>query len=158
MNIHFSYDKKAVLQALRFHFLSLREIRLMIIVVNVFALLSAVLFYMKKIYPLAFLLGSFLWFSLMIVFWFLMPALVYRRNDTFKDHFDMNFNDEGFSLGNERGTRRYDWTRLSKFMETPAFFYFYFDPRTFFIIPKSAFTGTDDVHSLRQLLREKVKV
>ena len=69
MTIHFSYDKKQVLQALRYHFLARPEIRIMIIVVNVFALLSAVLYYLKKIYPFAFLMGSTLWFVLMLTFW-----------------------------------------------------------------------------------------
>jgi hypothetical protein len=38
MKVSFTYDKKQVLQALRYHFLSRKEIRLMIILVNVFAL------------------------------------------------------------------------------------------------------------------------
>ena len=54
MTVHFGYDKKQVLQALRYHLLNRKEIRLMIILVNVFALLSAALFYFKKILPLAF--------------------------------------------------------------------------------------------------------
>src|SRR5688500_8726199 len=64
MTINFTYDKKQVLQALRYHFLSKKEIRLMIILVNVFALASVVLFYTKKILPFAFLVGSLLWFGL----------------------------------------------------------------------------------------------
>src|SRR6476619_2081887 len=87
MTVSFSYDKKQVLQALRYHFLSKMEIRVMIILVNVFALLSAILFYFRKILPFAFLVGSFLWFSLMIVFWFVLPGMVYRRAATFRDHF-----------------------------------------------------------------------
>src|SRR5215212_12116921 len=105
MTIQFSYDKKQVLQALRYHFLSKREIRLMIILVNVFALLSAALFYFKKILPFAFLVGSVMWFGLMISFWFVLPGTVYRRAATFKDHFIMNFEERSFSVGNERGSR-----------------------------------------------------
>jgi hypothetical protein len=78
MTIHFTYDKRQVLQALRYHFISRPEIRIMIIVVNVFALLSAALFYFKKITPLAMLTGSTLWFVLMITFWFLLPSTVYN--------------------------------------------------------------------------------
>ncbi|HEX2606122.1 MAG TPA: YcxB family protein, partial [Flavisolibacter sp.] len=109
MKVEFSYNKKQVLQALRYHFLSKKEIRLMIILVNVFALVTAALFYTKKILPFAFLVGSFLWFSLMITFWFLLPGLVYRRASTFKDHFIMNFEDDNFSVGNERGSRSWPW-------------------------------------------------
>src|SRR6476661_7930336 len=107
MTVSFSYNKKQVLQALRYHFLTRPEIRIMIIVVNVFAFITAALFYFKKILPLAFLTGSFLWFALMISFWIIMPGSVYRRAATFKDHFTMNFNEDDFSIGNERGSRSF---------------------------------------------------
>lgn len=74
MTVQFDYNKRQVIQALRYHFLARPEIRIMIIIVNVFALLSAVLFYAKAITPLAFLVGSTLWFVLMITFWFLLPS------------------------------------------------------------------------------------
>ncbi|TCZ74874.1 YcxB family protein [Flaviaesturariibacter aridisoli] len=156
MKIPIQYERKAVIQALRYHFLSRREIRLMIILVNVFALASAVLFYMHKILPLAFLLGSFLWFSLMLVFWWVLPLLVYRRNETFQDHFTMEFFDDGFRLGNERGERFFPWKRLSTYTETPGFLYFYFDPRSFFLVPTKGFATADDLQEIRMLLRQQV--
>lgn len=157
MTIHFSYDKKQVLQALRYHFLARPEIRIMIIVVNVFALFTAVLFYFKKILPLAFLTGSALWFFLMLSFWFFLPATVYRRAATFKDHFTMAFEENEFSVGNERGSRSWGWNKLSKFIETPQFFHLYFDARSFFLVPKDGFANTDEVYQLRQLLKQKVQ-
>ncbi|GAB4092787.1 YcxB family protein [Flaviaesturariibacter terrae] len=156
MKIPIEYERKDVIQALRYHFLSRREIRLMIILVNVFALTSAVLFYMGKVLPLAFLLGSFLWFTLMLVFWIVMPWWVYRRNETFRDSFTMEFFDDGFRLANERGQRFFAWSRLSRFTETPGFLYFYFDPRSFFLVPKSGFANSDDIHEIRVLLRDRV--
>jgi hypothetical protein len=157
MTISFDYDKKKVLQALRYHFLSKREIRLMIILVNVFAFVAATLFFMKKILPFAFLFSSFLWFILMISFWFVLPGLVYRRSATFLDHFTMHFEDEHFSVGNERGSREWKWNALSSFLESPHFFYLYFDARSFFLVPKEAFANTDEIYQMRHLLQEKVK-
>jgi hypothetical protein len=129
----------------------------MIILVNVFALVSATLFYFKKILPFAFLVGSFLWFFLMISFWFILPGLVYRRNATFQDHFTMSFEEDTFSLGNERGSRSFPWKALSSFLETPYFFYLYFDNRSFFLIPKNGFPTTEEVYEARQLFKEKIK-
>ena len=157
MTVNFSYDKKQVLQALRFHFLARPEIRIMIILVNVFAMASAALFYFKKVTPLAFLVGSAMWFVLMISFWFVLPGSVYRRASTFQDHFTMNFEEDHFSVGNERGARSWDWKALSKFMETPNFFHLYFDARSFFLVPKNSFANTDEVYELRQLLKAKVQ-
>ena len=157
MTISFTYDKRQVMQALRYHFISRPEIRIMIILVNVFALLCAVLYYFKKIADFALLTGSFMWLFLMISFWFVMPALVYRRAATFKDSFTMKFEEEGFSLGNERGSKAWPWKALSTFMESPNFFHLYFDSRSFFLVPKNGFSNRDEIYELRQLLKKKVK-
>ena len=157
MRIEFDYNKKQVLQALRYHFLSKLEIRAMIILVNVFAFASAALFYFKKILPFAFLVGSFLWFSLMIAFWFILPGSVYRRATTFKDHFIMDFGESSFSVGNERGSRSWDWSSVKSFLETPHFFHLYFDSRSFFLVPKNGFANTDEIYEMRQLLKAKIK-
>jgi len=98
-----------------------------------------------------------MWFFLMISFWFVMPAMVYKRAATFKDHFTMNFGEEGFSLGNERGSREWPWKALSTFMESPNFFHLYFDSRSFFLVPKNSFRDRDEIFQLRQLLKAKVK-
>jgi hypothetical protein len=157
MVIHFSYDKRQVMQALRYHFISRPEFKIMLILVNVFALTCVVLYYFKKITDVAVLTGSFMWFFLMISFWFVMPAMVYKRAATFRDSFTMKFEDEGFSLGNERGSKAWSWKALSTFMETPNFFHLYFDSRSFFLVPKNCFNNSDEVYQLRQLLKRKVK-
>jgi len=158
MTIHFSYDKKKVIQALRYHFISRPELRIMLILINVFAIASAALFYFEKVTSLAFMTGSFLWFFFMIVFWFVLPGFVYRRAATFRDHFTMNFEENEFTLGNERGSRSWSWKSLSKFVESPHFFHLYFDSRSFFLVPKSACKNQDQVFELRQLLKQKIAV
>lgn len=156
MTIHFTYDKRQVIQALRYHFITRPELRIMIILVNVFALTAAILFYLKKITPLAFLIGSLLWFGLMISIWFILPGVVYKRAATFQDHFTMDFGEEQFTLGNERGSRSWPWKALSSFLESPHFFHLYFDSRSFFLVPKSGCKTSDEVFQLRQLLKEKI--
>jgi len=157
MTIQFTYEKGKVLQGLRYHFITRPELRFMIILVNVFALLSAILFYLRIVTPLAFFIGSTLWFMMMISVWFLLPGVIYKRTATFRDHFTMNFEEEFFSLGNERGSRSWPWKTLSAFLESPHFFHLYFDSRTFFLVPKSGCKSSDEVFELRQLLKEKIK-
>jgi hypothetical protein len=157
MTISFDYDKRQVLQALRYHFISRPEIRIMIILVNVFALACIALYYFKKIAAFAVLTSSCMWFFLMISFWFAMPAMVYKRAATFRDKFTMRFEDEGFSLSTDRGSKKWPWKALSTFMESPNFFHLYFDSRSFFLVPKNGFSGRDEIHEMRALLKEKVK-
>lgn len=153
---YFSYDKAKVIQALRYHFISRREIKILMILVNVFALLSAGLFFFKKISPLAFLISSALWFSMMLLFWFLLPLVIYKRAQTFRDSFKVSLDHTEFGIENERGSRSWSWTEFSTWMESPHFYHLYFNSRSFFIIPKDAFEG-DAVHEARNVLREKIK-
>ena len=157
MTIYFGYEKPKVLQALRYHFISRPEIRIMLILVNVFAIASITLYAFKKVTPLAFLVGSFLWVVLMISFWFILPGMVYRRAATFKHEFSMDFEENGFTLRHEKGSKDWPWTALKYYVESPHFFHLYFDSRSFFLVPKSGCKDSDEVHALRLLIRSKVK-
>ena len=157
MVIYFEYEKGQVLQALRYHFISKPEIRIMLVLVNVFALASITLYAFGKITPAAFFMGTFLWIILMISFWFILPGVVYRRAETFKHSFSMEFGDDGFKLNHERGHRAWPWSSLSNFIESPHFFHLYFDSRSFFLVPKSGCRDRDEVSELRNILKERVK-
>jgi len=152
----FTYNKPKVIQALRYHFITRKEIKTMIIVVNIFAIISAFLFFFKKISPLAFLVSSILWFTLMIAFWFILPNSIYKKAATFKDGFKVSFQDQHLFLENERGSKSWPWTNFTCFIESLHFFHLYFNSRSFFLIPKSAFDGSA-VYDARKFLSEKIK-
>ena len=152
---HFNYDKGKVIQALRYHFITRKEIKVMMIMVNVFAILSAALFFMRKVSPLAFLISSVLWFSLMIAFWFLLPIMIYKKSVTFRDRLKVTLGNDEFTIENERGRRSWPWKDFKTRLESPHFFHLYFDSRSFFIIPKEAFPG-DALPAARDLLSAKI--
>src|ERR1700722_9485172 len=156
MIIHFGYDKKQVLQALRYHFITRPEIKALLIVVNVFTIISAVLFYMNKIQPLSFLIFSVLWFLLIITIWKFLPASIYKKAETFRDTFSMSINDNEVVLDTSRGAHAWQWNSFSSFLESPYFFHLYFNSRSFFLVPKDAFKGILELQEVRQLLREKI--
>lgn len=156
ITIQFSYRRKQVLQALRYHFIARSEIKLLIILVNVFALFAAGVFYFKMVSPVAFLVSSLLWFSLMMAFWIVLPLTIYSRTRTFKDHFTLHFEEKGMLLENDKGKKWWDYQAFSYVVETPEFFHLYVDPRSFFLIPKDAFADSDQTHEVRLLLREKI--
>jgi hypothetical protein len=153
---YFSYSKPKVLQALRFHFFSRNEIKIMIVVVNIFAISAAVLYFTGKVSPLAFLLSSTLWFALMLAFWFVLPMIIYKKAATFKDHFKVSFEDQHMFLENERGSRSWPWKDFSSFVESTNFFHLYFNSQSFFLIPKTAFEK-ENLYDVRKLLKEKIK-
>lgn len=153
---YFEYNKAKVIQALRYHFISRREIKIMMILVNVFALLSASLFFMKKITPVAFLLSSFLWFLMMILFWFLLPRIIYRKSPSFKEKYRIKIDDNALTVESERGSKSFNWQDFFSWMESPHFFHVYFNATSFFLIPKEAFEGELEQQT-RIYFKEKIK-
>jgi hypothetical protein len=156
MTVQFGYDKKQVIQALRYHFLMRQEIKVLLVLINVFAITSAVLFAMKKIQAISFLIFSFLWFLLMLVIWRILPGSIYRRSLTFKDHFIMHFEDENVVLETAKGSKGWPWKKFSHFVESPYFFHLYFDARSFFLVPKDSFKSITDLQDAREMLRKKI--
>lgn len=152
---YFTYNKKKVLQALRYHFITRKEIKILIIVVNLFAIIAAALYYFKKVTAYAFIGSSVLWFSLMISFWYILPGIIYNRASTFKDKLKVSFDPQHMFIENERGSRSWPWSAFSTMLESPDFFHLYFDSRTFFIIPKEAFEP-EQLQEVRKLLKEKI--
>lgn len=157
MTIYFGYDKPKVMQALRYYYLSMKEIRFMVILVNVFALISIVLFFMKLVRPEYFLLGVFMWIAVLLSFWFILPLAIYRRTIMFRHEFGMSFNNEGFGLVQGAAPKNWPWKALKYYIESPHFFHLHFDRRTFFLIPKNENHSDDEVHELRKLIRDHVK-
>ncbi len=157
MQIRFTYEKRQVIQALRLHFIGRNEVRILIILVNVFAVIAAILFYFQMVSPLAFLLSSLLWVFLMISFWFILPNSVYKKTSTFKDAFKMKLNNEGIILENPRGQVEWEWNRFSRMVESPNFFHLYFDSKSFFLLPKNTTEETTDISNIRTLLKSKIQ-
>ncbi len=157
MRLKINYKKPQVLQALRYHFISRREIKLMMILVNVFALLAAGLFYFKLITPLPFLMSSVLWLSMMAAFWIWLPQLVYRRSRTFKDSFFIHIDENHLTIETEKTNKIWAWREFSSLIETPGFFHLYFDSRSFFLIPKDVFDNSDDIQKVRVMMRDKIR-
>ena len=158
MILSFGYDKKQVLDALRKHFFSRKEIRLLVIAINVFAIFSALLYYFKVIQPLAFLLFSFLWFALWLTIRVFLPSSIYRRSLTFKEHFTVRLDEQGILLQTDHGDQRWSWGQFSTFSESLNFYYLYFNPRSFFLIPKDAFHDLSEQTQARELFRQHIQV
>ncbi len=124
--------------------------------INVFALFSAALFYFKRVSPVAFLISSFLWIVLMISFWFVLPYSVYGKAATFKSTFTIKFKENGIVLESEKGFMEWGWKKFTTYFETPHFIHLYFDSRSFFLVPKAAFSGPESLSDLRVLLNRHI--
>jgi hypothetical protein len=157
MTVQFGYNKRQVLDGLRGHFFSKPEIKTLAIVINVFAILSAILFYLKRIQALPFLIFSVLWFLLWLSIRRFLPLSIYKRSATFQDTFILSLEERGVLLETERGSQLWQWKDFSGFKETLYFFHLYFDSRSFFMIPKDSFKDIPEIQAARQLLKAHIK-
>lgn len=156
MQFSFSYDKKKTIQALRYHFIAKKDIRVLMILVNVFAVVAAVLFYTKKVRPEPFLLGSCVWIFMMAAIWYILPYSIYKKTPTFQERFIAGINEVGLTFENERGEAHWPWSRFERFIETPYFFHFYFDSKSFILLPKDDI-GNEMQHEIRGILNRNIK-
>lgn len=154
MSIEIQYQKPKVVQALRYHFIRQTEIKALLVIVNIYAITTAILLFYKKIRPELFLLGSLLWIILMVFFWYLLPYLFYRKADLFKFKWVFAFTKFGATLSSDKGDATWNWSEVHHYFESPYFFHFYFGPKTFFIIPKEHIT-IEQQHEIRGFLTRK---
>jgi hypothetical protein len=120
--------------------------------VNVYAIVTAILLYYKKIRPELFLLGSVLWIVLMLLFWYILPWWFFKKTDLFKYQWQFSFNQQGANLVCPQGEAAWNWLEVKHYFESPAFFHFYFGPKSFFIIPKEPFSF-EEQHEIRGFLK-----
>lgn len=153
----FGYEKKQVLSGLRSHFFGRYEIRALVILVNLFAILSAILFYFHKIQPISFLIFSLLWFVLWITIRRILPLSIYVRSKTFQDSFTLSVDEAGVLLETDRGNQLWEWDKFSAFKETLHFFLLYFNSRSFFMVPKDSFKDLRELQETRDMMKKKIK-
>ena len=154
MSYLIQYKKVQVLEALRYHFMKQSEIKTLMIVVNVYAITTGILLFLKKIRPELFLLGSILWVILLLLFWFAMPAIFYRKADLFKQDWQFSFDPNGANLFSSVGSAEWSWKELTHYFESNYYFHFYFGPKSFFLIPKENIP-LEAQHEIRGLLKNK---
>ena len=154
MSYSISYDKKSVLQALRYHFIKQTEIKSLMIVVNIYAIITAILLFMKKIRPEPFLLGSLLWLALMGFFWYILPQIFYKKTNLFKQEWEFDFTEKEASLQSRVGQAYWEWDSVTHYFESPVFFHLYFGPKSFFLITKEAISN-ENQQRIREILKHK---
>ncbi len=152
----FNYDKQKTIQALRYHFIARKEVKFLVILINVFAVLSAILFYTKKIRPEYFLLGSLLWILIMLAVWFFLPYTVYKKTQMFQQQFIAMLTTEKLIFETEKGSAVWQWQQFNRYFESPNFFHLYFNSKSFILLPKYEI-GDEQKHDIRGILKQQIK-
>jgi hypothetical protein len=152
----YKYSKWEVIKALRYHFISKREIKYMVIVLNIFTIVTAILFAFKKISGDIFITCSFLWLLIFMLIWWGLPLIIWRKEETFKVNLSIAMDNGGLTITAPKGKQFWPWDKFSMFVNSPDFFYMYLSNSSFFLIPKSKFNHIDAL-SVYDFLKNHVK-
>lgn len=152
--VQFTYDKAEVIGALRVHFLSRKETKILkglCALLFIFALWG----YGTSIVSYGLLVGVFLAIVLLtIVFWFVLPGAIYRKAKTFHEPtIKFQYNGDGVAIGTHAGAKHLSWQSFHRVLETNDFFYLYRNSNSFFLIPTKAFSDEGERNSFSRLLR-----
>jgi hypothetical protein len=143
MHLEFTYNKEEVLNALRYHFLQLGEIKILrntLLILLIFALLG----YAFRVVTIHAMLSISLMTALIVLaFWFMLPTSIYNKAATFKDDIYLQYSTEGISISTRSSdlTRELSWNSFTKVIEARNFFFLYRGKKNFFLIPTSAFAS-----------------
>lgn len=157
MDIFFHYEKSDVLQALRFHFIQRREIRMfrgILVVLGLFALLSFSLHLIGAPLLVALLLMLVL---LAVVFWFVLPLAIYAKTRTFQDNIRLAHNSDGLLIGTQYSERQLPWKGILRVIETKDFILLYRDYKSFFLVPARAFKDSQQRSEFIRLLQSHIR-
>ena len=153
MEVSFQYDKAAVINALRYHFLHRQETKMLRILFAVLFLLG-LWGYLKGFFPYAVVLIIFIGIILLtLVLYYVLPNVIYKKAKTFHEpSIKLEFNDGGVSIGTHAGAHHVSWQSFNRVLETNDFYYLYRNSNTFFLIPSSAFPNDTERNDFSELL------
>lgn len=157
MDIFFHYEKSDVLQALRFHFMQRREIRMfrdILMALGLFVLLSFSLHLIGAPVLVALLLMLIL---LAVVFWFVLPLAIYAKTKTFQDTIRLAPNSNGLVIRTQYSERQLSWQGILMVIETKDFILLYRDYKSFFLVPARAFKDSQQRGEFSRLLQSYIR-
>ena len=107
----------------------------------------------------AMVVGLSVFFLLMLIFaYFVVPNLVFKRDNKLHDKYTLEFADEGINFKTVNLNSRLEWKIYNKVVEGEKFFLLYWGKYTFTVIPKRAFANESDQQKFRELIIERIKV
>jgi hypothetical protein len=86
----------------------------------------------------------------MLLFWYLLPIIFYKKTKLFKSNWEFNYNQYGATLVSENAEAQWQWSELTYYFESPYFFHLYF------LVSKETIP-MEHQHELRGILKQKHK-
>jgi YcxB-like protein len=146
LTLRFSYQPGEYVRALRRVQISkLRALRDAVIAASVVGLAAFLWISEGYSWVVGMMLVSILFFGLLLGFGvFVLPALVSRSQPKLREPYILRFSDEGVHFRTTGIDSNLSWSLYSSWREDSDFVYLFYGPRHVTILPRRAFSNTDD--------------
>ncbi len=106
---------------------------------------------------------AFLPFPLAVIEWFdllsirpLQARIAFRTNPKFRERYEIEFGDKGIHFKTPTIDSEIAWSHYSKVVETDRVFLLVYGRSMYSVIPKRAFSGTEEVDAFRSMVNHRI--
>ena len=160
ITLKFKYTEKEYVEAVKWYYSKLSNVKLDVIISIVLIVLSGSLWVTggKETYFAGiFLLGCIM--LLIIIFaLYINPKRNFKQELKFHDEYNLSITDEGISFQTVNISSMIAWNHYSKVKENNNFFYLIYGKYMFTIIPKRTFINKNEEELFRKLVEEKLDI
>jgi hypothetical protein len=157
IELNLKYSRQQIIKAYEFHYRSIlhpkRDLTIALI------LLIAGLYFQgtEKFNYLwvSVIIISILFFGLQFFAFFIVPPIVYKRDEKLRENYFLKFTDEAILFKIKGVESEIKWNFYNKFQENDEFILLYYGKNSFTILPKNEFNSKDDLSAFLKTLKEK---
>jgi hypothetical protein len=156
--LNFTYSKQDCINAFRLHYKNILRLKLDCAAILMAVAAGSWQWMMFGPNNASYLfLGAAAFMSLMLyAAFFVLPALIYKRNEQWKRPYYLLFSDRNIHFKTDTIDSHLEWSTYSKVLHDAHSYLLYYGKSHFTIIPKRLFASTEELQQFEQMLSEKV--
>ncbi len=158
VSLSFRYLESDYVRALRAHYASHLRPKLDVVVAVILGLIGAYLWHspgLRWLAVLCFAIGA-VFVLILVVAFTVIPKLVFRREQKFRDDYSLTFSREGIHFRTVHIDSHLQWSLYSRALVDPHSYVLYYGSRQFTVIPKRVFQSAEQQQAFEELLTQHV--
>lgn len=158
INLSFRYTERDYVRALKAHYASQLRLRLDIFITVILAGFGAYALRSPNLHwlGLACVVVAVAFGLLLVAAFTVIPPLIFRREDKFRDEYSLTFSAEGIHFRTAHIDSRLQWSMYSRALIDANSYVLYYGTRQFTIVPKRVFESTEQQRAFEELLAQRV--
>jgi len=155
--ITFLYTKEEYVKAVQKYLFMSKIITPFSIVFMTILLAGSIIYYMTKgsgAFSALFITVSALYSCIFLAMYFFQPGFVFKQTEKFHEQYQLSFYLNAIDFQTPSISSKLEWKMYHKLWENNDFFYLIQNKNIYTVLPKRAFTTSQDIDTFRDMARE----